>query len=658
MASRIAQPRTSNPGSKNDLTIDGQIGSPASREAPPQAPPLRDRTWETIQKKTFTNWVNNKLSVKHIEPIMDLYTELASGEKLIQLLEIIGDENLGRYNRNPKMRIQKVENMNKALAFIKQRGVGLTNIGAEDIVDGNQKLILGLIWSIILRFTIADISAEGLTAKEGLLLWCQRKTASYKPMVDIKEFTFSWVDGLAFCALIHKHRPDLLDFSSLDKSKKHENTELAFDVAQKHLGIPRLLDVEDVTDVPKPDERSIMTYAAQYYHAFSSLDKVETAARRIGKLGEAAGQAWGMTNEYERRARALLEGIAHVQSSWTSTFSGYRDAKGALLEFEKYKSTTKRQWVSEKRDLDTLFGNIQTKLKTYNMNPYIPPAGLSLADLDNAWNALVANEAQRKRNLTKYISSIKEEIRTRFADTANGFQATLNGISQKLAGMNPDLDLERQLDITHQLRDDLSALSASFTPLDAGWRECEEAGIEDNEYTIYTVDDLRFDFGLVEQAVQKKGAFISNQMVARQRTDIPPEKLEEYGETFRHFDKDNSNTLNMVEFKASLQALGVGVDENEVEPVFQQMAAGQEEIGFEPFVTYIRSVEEDRTSPDQLRASFKAVAGDKDYITEQDMQRSGLPAETIQSLLQVIPPKAGVPGGYDFIAYLQNVFSE
>ncbi|RKO84633.1 hypothetical protein BDK51DRAFT_34632 [Blyttiomyces helicus] len=72
--------------------------------------------------------------------------------------EIIGDESLGRYNKNPKLRIQKVENMNKALEFIRKRGVNLTNIGAEDIVDSNAKLILGLIWTIILRFTIAEIS--------------------------------------------------------------------------------------------------------------------------------------------------------------------------------------------------------------------------------------------------------------------------------------------------------------------------------------------------------------------------------------------------------------------------------------------------------------------------------------------------------------------
>lgn len=86
--------------------------------------------------------------------------------------------------------------MNKALDFVKARGIQMTNIGAEDVVDGNKKIILGLIWTLILRFTISDINEEGMTAKEGLLLWCQRKTACYEE-VEVRDFSGSWNDGLA-----------------------------------------------------------------------------------------------------------------------------------------------------------------------------------------------------------------------------------------------------------------------------------------------------------------------------------------------------------------------------------------------------------------------------------------------------------------------------
>lgn len=143
----------------------------------------------------------------------------------MKFLEIISGEKLGKPNRG-RMRVQKVENLNKCLDFLKYKRIQLENIGAEDILDGNERLILGLIWTIILRFTIENIeieviiffkyklkvnffkgqeSGERKHAKEALLLWCQRKTVGY-PNVRIDNFTTSWRNGLAFNALIHAHR--------------------------------------------------------------------------------------------------------------------------------------------------------------------------------------------------------------------------------------------------------------------------------------------------------------------------------------------------------------------------------------------------------------------------------------------------------------------
>ncbi|KAJ1551036.1 hypothetical protein HK096_003533 [Nowakowskiella sp. JEL0078] len=436
-----------------------------------------------VLRAAFTNWINNKLKLKEVVPIADLRTELSSGEKLIQLLEIIGDESLGRYNKNPKLRIQKVENMNTALAFIKRRGVNLTNIGAEDIVDSNQKLILGLIWTIILRFTIADISEDGLTAKEGLLLWCQRRTTPYASDFYIKDFTFSWQNGLALCGLIHRHRPDLIDYWKLDKSKKAENTQLAFDVAEQYLGIPKLFGVEDLVDVVKPDERSVMTYIAQYFHAFSALGKVDAAGRRVGQFGQVMQQIWELQNDYERRVRTIIDDTAALQTQWnSSTFSGYPDAKRQLVEFEKYKNTVKRGWVAEKRDLDSvkLLSNIQTKLQTYNLAQYVPPPGLTPKDLGDAWNFLVKSEAERKRGITAYIGEIKQVLKQKYSSAANGFQANLNKISASLAAVDGDLEL--QLNTIQNLILQLGPLGSSLLEIEVINAECIEANIEDNEY--------------------------------------------------------------------------------------------------------------------------------------------------------------------------------
>lgn len=77
----------------------------------------------------------------------------------------------------------------------------MVSIGAEEIVDGNLKMTLGMIWTIILRFAIQDISVEEMTAKEGLLLWCQRKTAPYKN-VNVQNFHLSFkVSSFLICIL-------------------------------------------------------------------------------------------------------------------------------------------------------------------------------------------------------------------------------------------------------------------------------------------------------------------------------------------------------------------------------------------------------------------------------------------------------------------------
>ena len=110
---------------------------------------------------------------------------------------------------------------------------------------------------------------EKRSAKDALLLWCQIKTADYAN-VNVRNFTTSWRDGLAFNALIHKHRPDLVNYAQLAKSNPAHNLNNAFTIADRKLGIARLLEPEDV-NVDQPDDRIVMTYVVAYYHYFSKM---------------------------------------------------------------------------------------------------------------------------------------------------------------------------------------------------------------------------------------------------------------------------------------------------------------------------------------------------------------------------------------------------
>ncbi|KAJ5775388.1 uncharacterized protein N7511_000399 [Penicillium nucicola] len=624
-----------------------------------------EKQWINVQQKTFTKWLNDKLKARLLA-IDDLVTDLSDGVILIHLLEILGGESLGRYASKPKLRVQRFENVNKSLDFIKGRRIQMTNIGAEDIVDGNQKIILGLIWTLILRFTISDINEEGMTAKEGLLLWCQRKTACYDD-VEVRDFSSSWNNGLAFCALLDIHRPDLIDYDSLDKSDHRGNMKLAFEIASNEIGIPDLLDVDDVCDVPRPDERSLMTYIAYWFHAFSQLERVENAGRRVEKFVNNMHGAWDMQNSYERRVKELLRLIRGQREHWkTASFEGtYKDAKEQAHQFSLYKRSEKRQWVAEKSDLAALLGNIKTKLGTYRLRPYDPPQELSPENCDREWEILTRDEHERSQLINETIRDIKNKLRRSFADKANDFALTLKTLSLAISGL--DGDVEDQLDHVKRLNDNLPPLDAFLDTIAELDQQCAEANIEENDFTTYTLDELAYELSLVRSSISKKLAFLDNQMVARNMTNLTPIQLEEFESVFRHFDRDSSNTLQELEFSAALASLGLVYDEEEMHQVYVEVCGANRlsqnaGVSFEQFIRFMVSVTEDQNTAEQVFQSFREVADGKPYVTELDLRHSLIPDEVIEHLVKTMPTHDGPDlledrelAKYDYISFMEKM---
>ncbi|XP_012669288.1 alpha-actinin-2 isoform X1 [Otolemur garnettii] len=394
---------------------------------------LLDPAWEKQQRKTFTAWCNSHLR-KAGTQIENIEEDFRNGLKLMLLLEVISGERLPKPDRG-KMRFHKIANVNKALDYIASKGVKLVSIGAEEIVDGNVKMTLGMIWTIILRFAIQDISVEETSAKEGLLLWCQRKTAPYRN-VNIQNFHTSWKDGLGLCALIHRHRPSLIDQNKERCDDPVGNINLAMEIAEKHLDIPKMLDAEDVVCTARPDERAIMTYVSCYYHAFAGAQKAETAANRICKVLAVNQENERLMEEYERLASELLEWIRRT-IPWLENRTPEKTMQAMqkkLEDFRDYRRKHKPPKVQEKCQLEINFNTLQTKLRISNRPAFMPSEGKMVSDIAGAWQRLEQAEKGYEEWLLNEIRRLErlEHLAEKFRQKASTHETWAYGKEQTL----------------------------------------------------------------------------------------------------------------------------------------------------------------------------------------------------------------------------------
>ncbi|XP_063998359.1 calmin isoform X2 [Pogoniulus pusillus] len=264
---------------------------------------------ENVQKKTFTRWINLHLGkCKPPLKVKDLFIDIQDGKILMALLEVLSGQKLMHEYKSSTHRIFRLNNIAKALKFLEDSNVKLVSIDAAEIADGNSSLVLGLIWNIILFFQIKELTGNlnrnssssslssgpsgpesdtshpstpsvernmSITVKDqrkairALLIWVQRKTRKYG--VAVQDFASSWRSGLAFLAVIKAIDCTLVDMKQALEKSARENLEDAFSIAQNKLGVPRLLEPEDIM-VESPDEQSIVTYVAQFLEHFPELE--------------------------------------------------------------------------------------------------------------------------------------------------------------------------------------------------------------------------------------------------------------------------------------------------------------------------------------------------------------------------------------------------
>lgn len=356
---------------------------------------LRDER-DRVQKKTFTKWVNKHL-MKVRKHINDLYEDLRDGHNLISLLEVLSGIKLPR--EKGRMRFHRLQNVQIALDFLKQRQVKLVNIRNDDITDGNPKLTLGLIWTIILHFQISDIYISGesgdMSAKEKLLLWTQKVTAGYTG-IKCTNFSSCWSDGKMFNALIHRYRPDLVDMERVQIQSNRENLEQAFEVAER-LGVTRLLDAEDV-DVPSPDEKSVITYVSSIYDAFPKVPE--------GGEGISATEVDSRWQEYQSRVDSLIPWIRQhtILMSDKSFPQNPVELKALYNQYIHFKETEILAKEREKGRIKELYKLLEVWIEFGRIKL---PQGYHPNHVEEEWGKLIVEMLEREKSLRPAVERLE-----------------------------------------------------------------------------------------------------------------------------------------------------------------------------------------------------------------------------------------------------------
>ncbi|XP_039236353.1 dystonin isoform X5 [Pipra filicauda] len=384
---------------------------------------------DKVQKKTFTKWINQHL-MKVRKHVNDLYEDLRDGHNLISLLEVLSGDTLPRErdflktlrlvssteacaneqhedvedeDKGPRekgrMRFHRLQNVQIALDYLKKRQVKLVNIRNDDITDGNPKLTLGLIWTIILHFQISDIhvtgESEDMSAKERLLLWSQQTTEGYAG-IRCENFTTCWRDGRLFNAIIHKYRPDLIDMNTVAVQSNLANLEHAFFVAEK-LGVARLLDPEDV-DVSSPDEKSVITYVSSLYDAFPKVPE--------GGEGISANDVEVKWVEYQNMVNYLMQWIRHhVMIMSDRTFPNNPvELKALYNQYLQFKETEIPPKETDKSKIKRLYKLLEVWIEFGRIKL---SQGYHPNDIEKEWGKLIIAMLEREKTLRPEVERLE-----------------------------------------------------------------------------------------------------------------------------------------------------------------------------------------------------------------------------------------------------------
>lgn len=373
--------------------------------------------WQLRQTRTFAKWCNMYLAKKgytaedeQIKVGAEFGDSFKDGVRIMKLLNALYDIPMPRkYKKGAKTRVLMLDNVNQALKMIDAAEITTVGLKQVSILDGDFRMMAGMIWCVILDYNIKGISVEDATAKQGLLIWCQKKTKHYQGINgEIRNFTKAWKNGNAFLALVDKHTTGMVDYDAMfEDATPEDKLDAAFSACEQ-LGIPRLLEVGDLTEVERPDDKAVMTYVSEMFKLFSKEDVKENAANHIARFLTFQRHLDDLCFKFADRYRAFREWA----EAKTAEFEQGADTSNnvscgeATQGYKTYLLEEKPHQMAEVVDIQDLFANIQGELKVNGRAAYEPEEDCQ----PNQLNTLVNNLNQAEQNYTAGVRTAREGL--------------------------------------------------------------------------------------------------------------------------------------------------------------------------------------------------------------------------------------------------------
>ncbi len=385
-----------------------------------------------------------------------------------------------------------------------------------------------------------DENAGKGAEEQALLNWVRKMTEGYRD-VEIKGFKDSFHDGMALNALVHRFDPSLVNYDALDKNNKEPNINGAFAMAEKHLGIPQLLEAADLIK-QNPDERSMVFYISLFFHAFvadaerraiiEARTRTEQSAQDLKARLEAEEKA---RQDLERKLRELMKEIEDLKLRLRMEHLLHLDDKGYLEEkIQALKQLLEGEGETGK-DAEERAKRLRAELEeAYRAREELEELRKRLeAEGSDLLNALREAEEAKKR-MRQEIEDLKNQIKKEMERRKRKAKAAIDLERENAA-------LKRQALVQGKTRTGLEVLKKNLEEHLEDmykWRELHQLD-GDNKETPEV-----FDLQKVVDELQKKKP--------EDQLDVLNSKLQ----------SENANLQRMVRMKDMQQELNETVDKN------------------------------------------------------------------------------------------------